>query len=569
MIGILLLFMSTSEFRVRSVEVMGNEYFKESAITKIMLTKTKNFIRKGVFNESVFNGDIKAVENLYIYEGFVDVSVDHSLRYDSTEMRIDITLQITEGKQHFVQNIKFEGNEVFTAEFLAQELTMEPGEIFDPRKMTADNYVIRYLYDNLGYADVKVESEYRLEDESVRVTHGIEEGKKQYVGKIEIIGLKHTDTSVVMRQINMVRGDIFRYARILESQRKLYKLGIFMAIRTQIKNSTIQEHKDIQFLLREREWMAVDLRAGYGTRDRLRFGLGFTHYNMLGRAWQGKVEGKLSFIEQRVGLQITFPRAFLLPGKLGFGFFFKRLQEIGYETQSLGGNIITRFEFDASELSAKYEVERVKTYYGENDSTKSDLLHGFIVGWLRDKRDDPFYTTRGNYINTNLELKGVILPSDVDYVRPTAQIRLYKNFVGIVFASAVKTGVVTPFAPTVEVPIYKRFFCGGASSVRGYSERAIGPVDENDNPLGGRYLGEVSVELRFPIYKFVGGVVFIDGGNIWQQREEISGRLRWGIGGGLRLKSFLGSIRLDYGFKIQREADEPIGALHFAIGEAF
>jgi outer membrane protein insertion porin family len=569
MICLVFFLLTTSDFRVRTIEVTGNEFFKESAIRKVMLTKTRNILRKGIFHEGVFNGDLEAIENLYIYEGFIDVEVEHSLHYDSIDMKLDISLRITEGEQYSVQTIAFAGNTVFTAESLMQEVTMKTGRAFDPRKITADNYIIRYKYDDLGYADVSVKSEYRTENQGVHVLHNIDEGEMQFVGQVEILGLRHTDTSVVMRQLKIEHGDVFRYARLLDSQRKVYKLGIFTAIRTQIEDSKTPNQKDVQFVLTEKELMAFNFRIGYGTRDLLRAGVGVAHYNLLGRAWQGKVEGKLSFIEQRVGLQITFPRAFLLPGNLGFGFFFKRLQEIGYETQSLGGNIITRFEFDASELSAKYEVERVKTYYGENDSTKSDLLHGFIVGWLRDKRDDPFYTTRGNYINANLELKGVILPSDVDYVRPTAQIRLYKPFVGIVFASAVKIGVVTPFAPTVEVPIYKRFFCGGASSVRGYSERAIGPVDENDNPLGGRYLGEVSVELRFPIYKFVGGVVFIDGGNIWQQREEISGRLRWGIGGGLRLKSFLGSIRLDYGFKIQREADEPIGAIHFAIGEAF
>jgi outer membrane protein assembly factor BamA len=140
---------------------------------------------------------------------------------------------------------------------------------------------------------------------------------------------------------------------------------------------------------------------------------------------------------------------------------------------------------------------------------------------------------------------------------------------GVVLAVAVRAGMVEPFEPTEEVPVYRRFYCGGASSVRGYSERAIGPVDENDNPSGGRYLGEVSTELRFPLYKILGGVVFIDGGNIWQEYDEIPLGLRWGIGIGLRIRSPIGSVRLDYGFKIDRREDEPAGSLHFAIGEAF
>ena len=569
MIGIILLLMNVVEFRVYSIEIRGNEYFAESAIRKIMLTKTKNLLRKGVFNENIFSGDLEAIKNLYFYEGFLNANIDHELNFDSIDMRLDIFLKITEGEQHFVETIVFDGNEIFTSESLVQKITMRPGQIFDPRKITADNYVIRYLYDDLGYADIKVESEYRVEDERVFVTHTVAEGTKQFVGQIEILGLRHTDTSVVVRQLNMAHGDVFRYARILDSQRRLYRLGIFMAIRTQVENSKIPEHKDIRFLLTEREWMAVNLRAGYGTRDLLRFGFGITHYNIFGQAWQGSLEGKVSFVEQRVSTNVTFPRTILLPGKLGFGFFFKRLEEIGYKTQSLGGNIVTRFDLGFSELSAKYEVERISTYYTDVDSTQRDLLHGIIVGWLRDKRDDPFYTTRGNYVNANFEISGILFPSDVDYVRPTAQIRFYRSFASVVFGVAFKAGMVKPFAPTIEVPVYKRFYCGGSSSVRGYGERAIGPVDENDNPLGGRFLGEFSTEVRFPLYRMLGGVVFIDGGNIWQEYEEIPQGLRWGVGAGVRLRTPLGSVRLDYGFKLDRREDESRGSLHFAIGEAF
>ena len=569
MIGIILLLMSVVEFRVYSIEIRGNEYFAESAIRKIMLTKTKNLLRKGVFNENIFSGDLKAIKNLYLYEGFLNANIDHELNFDSIDMRVDIFLKITEGEQHFVETIALDGNEIFTSESLVQKITMRPGQIFDPRKITADNYVIRYLYDDLGYCDIKVESEYRVEDERVFVTHTVAEGTKQFVGQIEILGLRHTDTSVVVRQLNMAHGDVFRYARILDSQRRLYRLGVFMAIRTQVENSKIPDHKDIRLLLTEREWMAVNLRAGYGTRDLLRFGFGITHYNMFGRAWQGSLEGKVSFVEQRVSTNVTFPRTILLQGKLGFGFFFKRLEEIGYETQSLGGNIVTRFDLGFSELSAKYEVERISTYYTDGDSTQRDLLHGIIVGWLRDKRDDPFYTTRGNYVNANFEVSGILFPSDVDYVRPTAQIRFYRSFASVVFGVAFKAGMVKPFAPTIEVPVYKRFYCGGSSSVRGYGERAIGPVDENDNPLGGRFLGEFSTEVRFPLYRMLGGVVFIDGGNIWQEYDEIPQGLRWGVGAGVRLRTPLGSVRLDYGFKLDRREDESKGSLHFAIGEAF
>lgn len=569
MIGIIFFLLCNGQFHVTAVDISGNEYFKESAVKKIMLTKTKNLLRKGIFNDDVFKGDLEAIENLYVYDGFLDVIVEHELHYDSADNAIAIAIDVNEGKQSFVKVVDFSGNFVFQADSLAKLLVMEPRDIFDPRQVEIDNYIIRYSYDDLGYADVRVESSYHRQEEDIFVRHVIDEGSKQFVGDIAILGLERTRESVVRRELRVKTGDLFRYARILESERRLYRLGIFTAIRTQIEAGETENHKNVFFNLNERKRISMNFRVGYGTRDLIRVGLGVSHNNIFGRAWQGRIDSKLSFIEQRVSTQVIFPGSILLPGDFGFALFFRRLEEIGYLTQSLGGNMTTKFLFDASEISAKYEIERIKTYYLTDDSTESDLLHGFTIGWLRDKRDDPFYTKKGTYMGTNVEVSGVVLPSDVDYLRPTAQFRVYIPFIGLTVGAAFKAGVVRPIAPTTNVPVYKRFYCGGTSSVRGYSERGIGPVDENDNPIGGRYLAEASVEVRFPIYRIVGGALFLDGGNIWQEPEEIGSGLRWGIGAGIRVRSFLGSVRLDYGFKLGRKADEAVGVLHFAIGEAF
>ncbi|UCF69923.1 MAG: outer membrane protein assembly factor BamA [candidate division WOR-3 bacterium] len=569
MIVFLLMIVVAGEFRVRTVEVEGNEYFKESAIKKVMLTRPANLLRKGIFSEDIFRGDIEAIQSLYIYEGFLDAEVVHDLRYDSIDNRVDISVKVTEGGQYFTESVHFRGNAVVHGDSLALKMTLRPGKVFDRRKVDTDNYIIKYSYDDLGYADVEVESDYNVDNYTVDVTHRITEGEQQHVGQVELLGLKRTRPSIVVRELRIAEGDLLRYARILDSQRRLYRLGVFTTIRTRIEDTGIAGHKNVQFILTERNRAVMNLRIGYGTRDIVRFGVGATHYNMFGRAWQGKIEGKLSFVEQRINGQVTFPRTFLLPGNLGLGFFVKRLEEIGYVTQSLGGNVSTRFELRKNELSVKYELERIHTYYAADDSTDTDLLHGIIVGWIRDRRDDPFYTKKGSYIGANVEMSGIILPSDVDYVRPTAQWRVFTPIADVVLAAVIKAGMVMAVSPTSEVPVYKRFYCGGTSSVRGYSERSIGPLDENDNPLGGRFLGECSAEVRFPIYKILGGVLFIDGGNIWIEREEITPSLRWGIGLGLRLKSFLGSVRLDYGFKLRREEEETAGVLHFAIGEAF
>lgn len=569
MIALFLLLIAVSEFKVAKVTIDGNHHFAEKTIKSIMLTKTPGFFRKGTFNHEIFKGDIVAIKNLYKYSGFIEAVVDHQLIYDSSLYKVEIEIAIEEGQQTFVQNIAFSGNILFGDDCLREKITSSLQEPFDRRKIDLDAYLVTTAYDDSGYADVRVRVDYNIIDNKANIDYLIVENERQYVHGIEFYGLKRTREDILHREMLLENGDVFRYALVLKSQRNLYNLGIFKSIRTEIKNSDTDNQKIVQFNLSERDAINLFFRVGYGTRDYLRFGAGIKHINLFGRAWQGKIEGKWSFAEYYINSQLALPKFVLFPIKYSIGAFYQYKKETGFKTRGIGAYMATHFGVLQGTFSTKYEVERVRTYYPDYDSTEDDWLQGLTFNWLKDQRNDLLYTTKGNYANIILETSGIIFPSDVDYIRPTFDYRLFKSMMEFVGAVSLKVGVVQEIAPTLEVPVYKRFYCGGTSSVRGYSEWSIGPVDDNDNPAGGRILAEISGEMRFPLYKIIGGVVFVDAGNVWQEYDDINGKLRWGTGAGLRFKTPLGSVRLDYGLKLGRQTGESPGALHFAIGEAF
>ncbi len=569
MIILYLLVLGLTEFKVATITITGNEYFNESAVKQVMLTKTPGFFRKGTFQAEIFNGDITAVQSLYNHNGFLEAHVAYELIFDSTDKEVEIAIDITEGKQTFVHEIQFVGNRLFTSDFLKEKITTQLNEPFDKRKLELDGYTITSLYDDRGYADAQLQSDYTITDNDLKVVHTIVEGEKQFIKEVEVNGLERTREDVARREITLKPNDAFRYADLLKSQRNLYNLGVFRSIRINATNSSQANFKIVQFSTAEKEPITINFRIGYGTQDYLRAGFGITHINMLGRAWRGKIEGKVSFAEYRLNSQLTFPRFFVSAVKYSIGAFYQFKKEISFKTRGIGGYWTTYLNLIGGKLSSTYDIEAVRTYFVDVDTTEDDLLQGITFNWLRDKRDDPLFPKRGNYIYINSETRGVVLPSDVNYVRPTFEYRVFRPMMTLVGALSVKVGIVQEVSPTTEVPVYKRFYCGGTSSVRGYSEWSIGPRDENDNPIGGRALFELSGEIRYPIYKILGGSFFIDAGNIWQEYDEIDASLRWGIGSGLRLKTPLGSVRLDYGIKIDRQPDESFGALHFAIGEAF
>jgi len=568
---LIFLLIYASDFRVTEIDIRGNHFFADKAVKNIMLTRTKGLLRKGTFHQTVFNGDVEAIKNFYDYNGFLETEIIDSLVFDSTRKSVKIVLNITEGKQTIIKEILFEGNEIFTEEFLKNKIITELEKPFDRRKIEFDRYIITSVYDDLGYTDIQTQVENFINNHEAKIVYRINEGEKQYIEGIEIIGLKRTRKETVFRELVLKPENTFRYAKILKSRRNLTNLGIFSSIRTQAQSGSKPNFKVVQFILSEKDPIIVNFRLGYGTRDYLRFGCGLTHINLLGRAWTGKIEGKISFAEYRLNTELGFPRIVALPAQDRIGLFYQFKKEIGFNTRHIGLYNEARFNLLDGSFSTKYNIENIRTYFPaeENDSVKNDWLHGVILNWLKDKRDDPIFTSNGLYTNLGIETGGIFLPSEVNYLRPTAEFRLFKPFLPLVLGGSFKIGIVQAVSPSSEVPVYKRFYCGGTTSVRGYNEWSIGPKDVSGNPIGGKILCETSVEFRFPIYKILGGVFFIDGGKVWQEIDNLDMRLRWAVGSGIRLRTPLGSLRLDYGFKNKPEPEEPSGALHFAIGEAF
>ncbi len=561
----------TIDFRVSKIDIQGNHHFSDKAIKNTMLTKTKGFLRSGKFNATIYNGDITAIKNLYENNGFLEAEIKDSIVFDSTGKVVELHIQVNEGNQTKIKTVDFTGNILFSKEFLKDKIITQTGISYDQRKIETDNYIITSLYDDLGYTDVQIHNETFIDNYEAKILYQIIEGEKQFIEGIEISGLTRTKNETVLKEIILKPEDTFRYARVLQSRRNLTNLGIFSSIRSQVKNSSKQNFKIVQFIFSEKKPIILDLRVGYGTRDYLRLGAGLTHINMFGNAWKGKIEGKLSFAEYRLNSEISFPRLFALPAQDRLGMFYQFKKEIGFNTRYSGLYNEIHFNFLNGLLSVKYNIDNIQTYFRteEVDSTKNDWLNGIVLGWLRDKRDDPIFTNSGNYANIGIETGGIFMPSEVNYLRPTTEFRFFKPFLLLVLGVSFKAGTVQAVSPSSDVPVYKRFYCGGTTSVRGYNEWAIGPRDTNGNPTGGKFLFETSVEFRFPIYKILGGVLFIDAGNVWQEFDNINFKLKWAIGPGIRLRTPLGSLRLDYGFKIKPEPEESRGALHFAVGEAF
>jgi outer membrane protein insertion porin family len=189
----------------------------------------------------------------------------------------------------------------------------------------------------------------------------------------------------------------------------------------------------------------------------------------------------------------------------------------------------------------------------------------------RSTTDDKFYPTRGTLNRLEFDHAAAGLGSDYDFQRLEWQTRGYWT-PGQFFTYAFRTklGWVQAFDGSDEVPYAERYFAGGTGTVRGYSSRHVGPLDSADLPLGGDFLWVNNFETRFPLYKKLAGVVFLDAGGVWEKSGEFNARdLCYGTGVGLRYITRWGVLRLDYGVRLSHQSGESGSHFHASFGMPF
>jgi translocation and assembly module TamA len=138
-----------------------------------------------------------------------------------------------------------------------------------------------------------------------------------------------------------------------------------------------------------------------------------------------------------------------------------------------------------------------------------------------------------------------------------------------VLASRVAIGLMGP-AGRDDIPADLRFYSGGGGSLRGYGYQLAGPLDANDNPLGGRSLFEAAVEMRYRASETIGLAAFVDSGTVYDSMfPDFSEELRVGAGVGLRYYTPLGPFRFDVAMPVNgRDADSSF-QVYLSIGQAF
>ncbi|KPA16178.1 Bacterial surface antigen (D15) domain protein, partial [Candidatus Magnetomorum sp. HK-1] len=135
----------------------------------------------------------------------------------------------------------------------------------------------------------------------------------------------------------------------------------------------------------------------------------------------------------------------------------------------------------------------------------------------RDTRDSIFNTTKGYVLNGNFDIAGGALGGDKDFYRWQGRGDYY---IPLKYDSVLEfrghMGIVNDYGDSRKVPIFERFFAGGAKTIRGYNERKVGPLDNStEDPIGGESIFVANIEYKVPVLDFIKLAAFFDTGNVW------------------------------------------------------
>ncbi|MCC7345734.1 MAG: outer membrane protein assembly factor BamA [Deltaproteobacteria bacterium] len=580
---------------VRGIRFEGNTVFSDRKLKGIIRTKKKGILSfltgSGKYRPEQIEQDIQLITYNYLNKGYMKVRVGQpKVEYNEQEKGLILTYYIDEGDPYRIGDIGFEGDILTTKEELQRKLHTMKGNLYSQKIMEEDLQKLTEFYGNQGYAFANINPQTSLHDDSktADINFVIDQGRKVFIERINITGNTITRDKVIRRELKVVENSLYNEGLVRLSKRKLEQLGYFETVEVSTPRGSSDDKLVLNINVKEKPTGTFSVGAGFSSSESFLFTASVSKNNFLGLGISGSINAEISGRRQQFSFQVTDPYLFDTNWILQANGFRITSDFNDFRRKSFGGEVdLGRRIFDFSSFSIGYRIEDVKLddfdlivpeFFKQNaDGLTSSLVFQF----QRDTRNNPIITTKGLYSNLSVEYAGNGLGGDVDFLRVTANQRVYfplwKNSV-LKFQGRV--GYIKSLSDE-PVPLFERFFTGGINSLRGYEFRSVGPSvtipdgitgKDEEFVYGGNKLLLFNLEYEFPIYDAAGfrGVVFVDAGNTFAEDEDLNPlKLRADAGAGIRWLSPFGPLRFEWGFPFKRKPGEKRSVFNFTIGSFF
>jgi outer membrane protein assembly complex protein YaeT len=606
--------------RVSSLKFNGVKAVKAGQLKSVLATAQSSKLPWGdkhYFTREQFEADIKRIVAFYRDRGFPDAKVkSFDVKLNQKQDAVDVTLNIDEGQPLVVEAIEYQGFDVLPPDHFAELKTRIALKEHAPLDRALAQATREAALDEIKdhgypYATVRLTDREGSNDHARVVTLTTASGKLARYGEIDVQGNTSVSDNVVKRQLTFRPDRRYRLSQLQESQRRLYDLETFQFanIEPEVAEGEQPEIVPVKVTVTEGKHRKVNFGVGYGSEEKARTTIDWRHVNFFGGARTLQAEGKYSALSK--GVRFNFRQPYLFAPRFNLvltGQSWHRNEPL-YILNTNGGRATVERRFarrgplsqrqGQTSMSLAYTNEyqnyRVAEEALQNPefsrlliSLGLDPLNGTARGLLSALDYDLHHSTADSTVNArqgytfdgHFEKAGGPLQGDYDFVETILEGRGYASLGRFaVVALKARGGSIgtTSGDSNLRVPFYRRYWLGGATSLRGWGRFDVAPL-VGGLPIGGHTMFESSAELRVPVWGNLSAVLFGDAGNVWNNAWDFNlNDLRYDVGPGLRYSTPIGPLRVDLGYQIN-----PIPGLlvngkpeprrfrfHFSIGQAF
>jgi outer membrane protein assembly complex protein YaeT len=596
--------------KVHSLKFNGVNAVDESRLRDALATRQSINIpwgKKYYFDRSRFDADRLRMQAFYADRGYPDARITgFDVKLNDKQDEVDLTVTIAEGDPVIVKAIDFSGFDAIPPAHLDDLRARLPLNVGQPRDrqlvIAVHEMAVNELKDHgFPYGKVVTAEDDGSDGKQAALTFTADPGKLAHFGPVEIAGNKSVGEHVIRRQLTFTPGELYQRSLVQESQRRLYGLELFQFANVEPLNQEQQpEEVPIRVTVAEGNHQRVNLGGGYGTEEKARVDAEYHHVNFLGDARSAGVHVRWSSLDRGARLEFTQPYVFSPHFSLGLEAQQWYTFTPAYESVVTGAKMTLAHRSSANtSWSASFTSEHDRSSIssdvlddltlraslialGLDPTTKEQngSLNAIGADFQHSTADSPIDAHRGYQVALHAEQAVKIAAGNFSYSAMSADGRHYLPFGNrVVLASRLQFGNIRPAGgEAANVPFAKRYFLGGATSIRGWGRYEVSPLTESGLPVGGDSMLAFSEELRAALRGKLGIVLFLDAGNVWADAFGVKlGDLRYAVGPGLRYQTPVGPLRFDFGYQLNPTSELLVNGtpqtrrfrLHFSIGQAF
>ena len=571
---------SHPELFVRDIIVDDGEALPE-AEAKAVLT----LIPGQLFDDFAVREDREKLTAYYVIRGFPQVEVSSPV-VERTEKGVIITYPVSTGLELIIERMSITSGGVLSTGEIARLLGIEVGDRLDGLALETGKNSVQTVLADRGYVRADIDTSLSIHRNKADITFRLNEGTRAIVGSIEIVGLERVKELIARRELTLNPGSVFRPRDIYQTQNYLLRTGLFSSARVLVPGIDRGDdtlHVFIQ--LKEAKHRFVEGGFGYSTPelspDRITSSIAFGHDNLWRSAENIRLELGVErewtsdLWEQTAKLDYSEPwlRGLPLSGGVSLEYTYRSVRETNYRVSGFSF-FLGRSWHDIQSVFLTYQFRSRDTNAGDDpseliqeeiDRPITNSIEGSVAFDTRNSYSDP---TRGILTRIQLGHAGTFLGGDWSFRKLFFDASTYRRIgSSLILALRGRFGIIKPIGNSPGAPEEERFRAGGAFSVRGFKEEALGPTDEFGDPIGGEKMVVANAELRIPIWRYLHGGIFFDIGQVWEKATSGTlSDLEPSMGLGIRYNTIIGPIRVDWGTPL-RDGDG--GRFYFTIGHAF